>query len=237
MMVRALSADFLKIRGRGIWLLAIIGPLGIIALQAINFGIRYDYLTKLYAKDLWGGLLENIAGFVPLTLFLGFTLVCSLIANVEYQTSSWKQLLALPISRTAVFSSKFALTVIVLLMSCVLLTLGTIGLGLALKFDAPIPYMDIAKLGFYPFLAALPMLALQLWLSISFRNQGLGVSIGILCSVFSSFTWKAQDWMPLKWPILAYEGDNPLQFVMIGLICGIAVLLAGVVHFARKDVD
>lgn len=238
MMGRALSADFLKIRGKGIWLLAFIGPIGIIAMQGLNFGLRYDYLMKEYAADPWGGLLESILFFVPIALYLGITLVCSLMANVEHQLSSWKQLLALPITRTAVFSAKFVVAVLVLSVSCMLLTVGAAALGFGLGMDVQeIPYGDLIRLGFVPFMGALPLLALQLWLSLTTKNQGIAVSFGVTASVVSMFALQFPDWMPLKWPLLAYVGPGQTQIISAGLLSGAAITLLGLIHFNRRDVN
>lgn len=72
---RALSSDWLKIRGKGIWFLVFLAPLGLTAMQALNFGLRLDYLKEQYADNLWGGLLGNVVVFVPLSLMLGATIL------------------------------------------------------------------------------------------------------------------------------------------------------------------
>ena len=36
MMGKLLTADFLKIKRKGLWLLTLIGPLGVVALQMVN---------------------------------------------------------------------------------------------------------------------------------------------------------------------------------------------------------
>ncbi|MBA9083907.1 hypothetical protein FHR92_000350 [Fontibacillus solani] len=237
MMFRSLSADFLKIRGKGIWLLILIAPIGLVAMQALNFGLRFDYLMKQYSDDPWGGLIENIAMFVPIALYLGCTLVSSLVAGVEYQMSSWKQLLALPISRTAVYSGKFTLCFLLLTVSCLLLSIFTLALGLIFGFEMPLPIAESLRLGLYPFLAALPMLALQLWLSLSFRNQAVPVSIGISAAIISPFAQQLSEWFPLNWPVFGYSGPNQAYFIIAGLVVGMIIMLIGLIHFNRKDVD
>ncbi|AWP29806.1 ABC transporter permease [Paenibacillus sp. Cedars] len=238
MMFRALSADWLKIRGKGIWFLAALGPIGLAAMQGLNFGLRYDYLMKTYAADPWGGLLENVTFFVPIALFLGITLICSLMANVEHQLSSWKQLLALPISRTAVFSAKFVQAFLILCVSCILLTVCVTVLGTLLGMGADrMPYMDLIRIGFLPMFAALPVLAFQLWLSLTLKNQGISSAIGITASVVSMFAMEFPDWVPLKWPLLAYIGPEKATFIGAGLLLGAVIAAAGLIHFNRKDVD
>lgn len=238
MMWRALSADWLKIRGKGLWFLVFLGPIGLVAMQGLNFGLRYDYLREQYSEDLWGGLLDNVASFVPIALFLGGTLVCSLIANVEHQMSSWKQLLALPISRTSVFMAKLVLCLLLVAVSCLLLSVGTVTLGLVLGFKVElIPYLDVLRIGFMSYIAALPVIALQLWLSLANRNQTLPVALGITLSLVSIFSMVLSEWVPLTWPYMAWESSHRLLFSGAGLLLGLLILLPGALHFARKDVD
>ncbi|MWV45855.1 ABC transporter permease subunit [Paenibacillus sp. HJL G12] len=238
MVLRALSADLLKLRRRGVWFLVLLGSLGLVALQALNFGLRYDYLVRhLYKEDAWGGLIGEIVDFVPIALVLGVTLIASQIANVEHLNNSWKQLLALPISRAAVFTSKYLVGVIALTVACVLLFAGTIGLGLAFGFGAEhIPYLKILKLAFFPFLGALPMLALQLYLSLTFKNQALPIMIGITAAIATIFAGNYPDFLPLAWPFLAYYA-KPAVPVASGIVLFIIIYLLGTGHFARKDVD
>ncbi|MFX3636147.1 MAG: ABC transporter permease [Candidatus Pristimantibacillus sp.] len=236
MIGQALSSDFLKIRRKGLWFLAILGPVGLLAMQALNFGLRYDYLTKQYADDLWGGLLDNLLGFVPIALFLGITLVCSLLANVEHGTSSWKQLLALPISRTTVFAAKFALSAILIAFSCLLLAIGTVVLGLLLKFGwDDIPVLAILRISFFPYFAAFPGLALLLWLCMTVKNQALPITLGVLISVFTIVP--LTEWLPISWPLLGYAGPHQEIFVGAGLGCGLIIFILGAFHFNRKDVN
>lgn len=237
MMLRSLSSDFLKIRRKGIWFLIFLAPIGLVAMQALNFGLRLDYLKGQYAGHLWEGLIDNVAGFVPIALYLGVTLTSSLVANVEHQMSSWKQLLALPISRAAVFSAKFTLCFLLLTVSCLLLPIGTALLGLALGFGTDIPVATLVKVGFLPFLGALPLLALQLWLSLTFRNQSLPVSLGVALALISPFASQLSEFFPLNWPRFSYEGPHAEWFIGAGVVTGFVIMIMGLMHFNRKDVD
>lgn len=237
MLLRSLHADFLKIRRKGIWFLVFLAPIGLVTMQGLNFGLRFDYILRRYGDDLWGGLIENIEFFVPMALFLGCTLISSLVANIEHQMSSWKQLLALPVSRSSVFLAKFTMCVIVLSISCLLLPVFTAGLGLLLGFQTPLPIRELLTMGFYPYLAAWPLLALQLWLSLTFRNQALPVSIGIAAAILSPFTLDLSVWLPLNWATLAISDNSPLAYLLGGVSLGLFMLMISLLHFNRKDVD
>ncbi|UVI33823.1 ABC transporter permease [Paenibacillus spongiae] len=236
-MMRVMSAELLKIRKKMVWFLVVLGPLGVIGLQAVNFGLRYDYLTKQYADDLWGGLIGNVAMLMVPTLFMGLAILASMTAGIEHQTNAWKQTLALPISRAQVFAGKFLLSVLLLFCSSTLLVAGTIGLGAALGFDpGTVPYAKLLELIYYPYLAIMPFIALQVWMSVMMHNQAIPLTVGIVGTVFSMFSTRFEDWMPYKWPYLINAADNPLYSVAAGVATGIVVLAAGTLNFVRKDV-
>ncbi|MGE6578779.1 ABC transporter permease [Paenibacillus xylanexedens] len=234
---RALSSDWLKIRGKGIWFLVFLAPLGLTAMQALNFGLRLDYLKEQYADNLWGGLLGNVVVFVPLSLMLGATILSSMIANVEHEQGSWKQLLAMPISRPAVYLAKFLLACVLLVISCLLLTAGIVGLGLILGFHASeIPWTHAIKLGLLPLAGALPVLSLELWLTMVNKNQALPVTLGIVLAITGMFSLSISPSFPLAWAQMAWNGPNPYLYAGMGAGLGLLILLLGMVHFSRKDV-
>ncbi|MDQ6423625.1 ABC transporter permease [Paenibacillus sp. LHD-117] len=236
MIGKAIRADLLKIKGKGIWFLTFLAPIGLIAMQALNYGLRYDHMMKAYADDPWGNLLENILMFVPIALMMGITILSSMLANVEHHTSAWKQLLALPISRYAVFGAKFAIVAMLLAVSCAMLAIRTFALGVALGFDpSDFPSLDVAKLASYPYLASWTVLAPVLWMCVTYRNQSLPITIGIVAALLSIFP--ISEWVPISWPLASYKATHGETFVFAGLACGIAILLPTAVHFNRKDVS
>lgn len=237
-MMRVIASDWLKIRGRGVWLLALLGPLGVMAIQALNFGLRLDYMKSIYAGHLWEGLLEQTMQFVPMTLLLGSTLICSLIAGIEHQTGAWKQLLALPVSRISVFVSKLLLALMLLSVSCLLLPVFMAALGLLLGFPAvELPVIDLLRTGFPSFAAALPFTALQLWLSLVSRNQSLAVSVGVITAIMSPFLTSLPEWVPTNWVYYAWSEPGRPGFAGAGMALGLLLLIPGAVHFGRKDVS
>ncbi|WP_246096544.1 ABC transporter permease [Paenibacillus sinopodophylli] len=241
MMHKALSADFLKIRGKGLWLLIFSGPVGLIAMQALNYGLRYDYLMQKYTGRRWEALLADIQMFVPISLFLGVTLIPSLLSHIEHSTNAWKQLLALPISRGTVFRSKFALSIILLTASCTVLAVGIVLLGFSLRFElGDMPVGQILKLCFLPFFASLPAMALFLWLCINMKNQAIPITLGVLIAISSVFTGfipgTLSKILPVNWPMLSIAGPKQELFVGTGFLLSMAICLLGTFHFIRKDV-
>ncbi|MDZ5471742.1 ABC transporter permease [Bacillus sp. 31A1R] len=231
-----LASDFLKIRRKMIWFLIFLGPIGVLSLQAVNFTLRYEYLTDLYKADLWGGLMNNVTMLAVPTIFIGLAIITSMIANIEHQTNSWKQVLALPISKFSVFTAKFTLGLILLFVSSTLLGLGTIILGLVLKFGSSIPYLELLKIIYYPYFAVMPFIALQIWLAITYKNQATALTIGIIGTVVSMYAVIFPDWVPYKWPTLENQWGEPLYSVGFGLLVGLLIYLMGLLDFIRRDV-
>ncbi|MDF2921385.1 MAG: permease [Paenibacillaceae bacterium] len=231
MIRRLLAAELLKLRRTMVWVLVFLGPFGVVALTAVNFGLRYDYLVNLYRNDLWGGLLRNIAELTPLALLLGATLLASMLAGYEHRTNAWKQLLAMPVSRFAVFGAKFLTCALLLALSSVLLAVGTCLLGGFLGFGWSAPVAGILRISFYPMLASYAIAALQLWLSVVIKNQAFPMMAGIAGTIAGLFTFGLPRWVIWTLPIIGDHGA-----ALYGMAASILLVLAGVVHFSRRDV-
>ncbi|MNC39361.1 hypothetical protein D3C75_880160 [compost metagenome] len=52
-----LGAELIKLKRSMAIVLAVLGPVGVISMEAANFLLRYDYLVKQYEGRLWQGLL------------------------------------------------------------------------------------------------------------------------------------------------------------------------------------
>lgn len=235
-MTRVMVSEFLKIRRKMILFLVFLGPIGVIGLEAVNFGIRYDWLTDIYKDDLWGGLISEVAMLSIPTILIGLTILTSMIANIEHQTNAWKQLLALPISKTKVFTGKVLLSLLLLLIACLLLASGTILLGLLLNFGTDIPYLLLIKMCFFPCLASLPFITLQIWLAITIKNQAIPLTFGIIGAIVTMYSMNFPDWVPWKWPWLINEWDKPIYSVLAGLVIGLLVYFMSLIDFNRRDV-
>ena len=230
-----LRADFLKIKRKGLWFLAFLGPFGVIALQMVNYGVRKDYLLN-QSDDDWGYFLEYVHSFTPLALVLGIAILTSFMASVENETNAWKQLISLPVSKMSVYLSKFMVLGSLLFVSSLLLAVFSLGYGILLNLGDQIPYLELLKYSFYPYLAALPVLALQLWIASVSQNQGIPITTGVLGVIFAYSAFILPDWMIWKWPSLMNEWDEPLINVMLGIGVGTLLYIVGMLDFTRRDV-
>ncbi|MGE7130515.1 ABC transporter permease [Lysinibacillus xylanilyticus] len=235
MIGRLLTSDFLKIKRKGLWFLTALGPIGVVALQMVNYGIRRDYLLE-QSEDDWGYYLLNVHSFTPLAIVLGIAILTSFIASIENETNAWKQLIALPVSKLTVYLSKFTVLAILWFMSSTILMLFSMAYGVFLDLGDSIPYAEIAKFAYYPFFASLPILALQLWIASVCHNQGIPITVGIFGVIFAYSSFVLPDWMIWKWPSLMNQWDEPVINVMLGVGIGILLYIIGMIDFARRDV-
>ncbi|MFJ7889831.1 ABC transporter permease [Lysinibacillus xylanilyticus] len=235
MIGKLLTSDFLKIKRKGLWFLTALGPIGVVALQMVNYGLRKDYLLT-QSEDDWGYYLLNVHSFTPLAIVLGIAILTSFMASIENETNAWKQLIALPVSKLTVYLSKFTVLAILLFVSSTILMLMTMAYGVFLDLGESIPYAELVKFAYYPYFAALPILALQLWIASVCQNQGIPITVGIFGVIFAYSSYVLPDWMIWKWPSLMNQWDEPVINVMLGVSIGILLYIIGMIDFARRDV-
>jgi len=235
MIGKLLTSDFLKIKRKGLWFLTALGPIGVVALQMVNYGIRKDYLLQ-QSEDDWGYYLLNVHSFTPLAIVLGIAILTSFMASIENETNAWKQLIALPVSKLTVYLSKFTVLAILLFLSSTLLMLVTMAYGVFLDLGDSIPFGELAKFSYFPYFSALPILALQLWIASVCHNQGIPITVGIFGVIFAYSSYLLPDWMIWKWPSLMNQWDEPIINVMLGIGIGIVLYIIGTIDFARRDV-
>lgn len=234
-MKNMLQVDFLKIKRKGFYLLALLGPLGVVALQMVNYGVRKEYLLQ-QSDVYWNYYLMNVNAFTPLAVVLGIAILTSFITNIENEKSAWKMLLALPVSKMAVYLSKFTVLFIIFLISSCLLAIFTLAFGMYLDLGRDLPYQDVLSYSFYPFFAAIPILALQLWIATVSQNQAIPITTGIIGTILTYSAYNLPDWLIWKWPSLMNEWNEPIYNVLLGLGVGLIIYMLGMTDFVRRDV-
>jgi len=235
MMGKLLRVELMKIRRKGFWFLTFLGPIGVVALQVVNYSVRWDYLRTL-SDDHWLFYLENVSGFTPLALVLGIAILTSFMASIENETNAWKQLLALPVRKTSVYLAKFTVLSGLLFLASVLLCLATLVYGLTLDFGGGVPIIELLEYSFYPFFAALPILALQLWVAMVSENQGWPITVGVLNVILTYSAFSLPDWAFWKWPTLLNSWEEPMYSGLMGMGVGLVIYMVGMMDFVRRDV-
>lgn len=247
---RALSAEALKIRGTLALWMCLIAPATVVTLYVLQLTfVSYDTRPPMAAADAWKAFAGGaLALWILLMQPLFVTLEAALLAGLEHGNHQWKHLLALPLPRGVHYLAKLlALTGMValaIIALCLLIALGGWVLGyLQPNFGiggAP-PWAFLLPRMAQGFLAALLMVALQIWVSIRWRSFTVAVSFGMVATVAGYLIGQSArfaHWYPWTMPMQVLTAENGhLDFVLIASTLGF-VVVAGLAlwDFIRRDV-
>ncbi|KGM57545.1 hypothetical protein N799_05670 [Lysobacter arseniciresistens ZS79] len=249
-LLRALSAEALKLRGTLALWMCLVAPAAVVALITLKIASFEPGNRPMPApEDAWFTFAQQTLvfwAFLMLPLFV--TLQSALLAGLEHGNRQWKHLLALPLPRGAHYLAKqFALTATVTLAMASLLVLIPLGGWLLALLQ---PGSGIAGAPPWAFLAtrigaclvaALLIIALHHWISIRWRSFTVAVSVGMIASVGSILIGQSERFGHLyPWSIpaqvLAGRGGERIEMAMlIGLIGGLVVTGLGLWSFVRRD--
>ncbi|MFC4402209.1 ABC transporter permease [Gracilibacillus xinjiangensis] len=170
------SSEWYKLRKSKIIGILLVGPMvglfiGLTAgLDNLGTGMN-EWYVKLLSMNLTYALL-----FLPLITGVLASTTC----RYEHQSGGWKQLLALPVTRGRVFASKYIL-LMALVMVIQLLYLGSIYLvGIIDGIQDAFPLAIVWKSIFGGWVATLPLVGLQLWMSILFKSFAAPFAVNVI---------------------------------------------------------
>lgn len=234
MMWRILLAEGMKLK-RICWWLPVV--------QAVSLTMMTALEWYLYFRQGPGGVYAGFAVmymFLSFVMLLGTTLLASIISGIEHDTRTWKQLLAMPVPRSFVYFAKVAWVALLQALTSLLIVAGMTAIWL-LYTSEPVPWDLMLKQPLYVFVALLPVLAIQLWLSTRLANQALPLAAGIFGSIASLFLARTElsflKALPWAYPALSSPLlSGHLVWVMAGLVVGALIIAAGSADFARREV-
>jgi lantibiotic transport system permease protein len=244
-LLRAVSAESLKIKRTLALRLAIAAPLLIVLLQS---GV---YLSRGEDLEHAGG--NPVTGFARgiMTLwtliFLPFyaTLACSLLASIDHHDHHWDQLFALPISRRSIYAAKWITVVGLVVLSSVAIPVFTLVAAELLRlvrhewsgfaFPLRTTLDGVAR----SCAAALLLISLQFWFSLRWQSFVLALAIGIagIMSGIILITAPIRFLSIYPWtaPAAAASPSRPLLALIWGLSTGLILGAAACWRLARRD--
>jgi hypothetical protein len=207
-------------------------------------GTQHEWaeLTSLILK-LWAGLM--------MPLFI--TLEAALIAGLDHSENQWKSLFARPVPRWTFYVAKLIVIVAMTAASSLLLAAGIVADGAVLPriqsqvvFGRPVPWGEIigdsARIACLAFLP----LTIQYWVSMRWRSFAVAIGAGIM-GIVVSFVAIASASQTAAWPqyfpwalpmlILAKQNHNLELAIMISLVLGLLVGVAGCLNFVSREIS
>ena len=195
--------------------------------------------------DVW--LVTAISIWSFFMLPMSVTALTALVAHMEHGPKSWDHLRSLPVPRWRLYAAKAVMVLaVVAIMSALtlVLTWGAVMLAAAIKPElAPSGPLDV---GLYAatmgkvFLAAILMVAIQLWTALRFASFVPALVIGIGGTFFSVVATSAKQgvFFPWQMPVnmLATEAWRVNTALGLGCGLGLAVLALATAHLSRREV-
>lgn len=240
-MLRVLTVELRKLNRSLAAALAFAAP-GLIAV--------FTFFNVLRGKapqpwDMWMVSALGIWAFFMLPMSV--TALTALVAQMEHGPRSWDHLRALPLRRWTLYAAKaVSVFLVVALMSAgvLVLTWAAVRLAVAVKpelnptgpFDARTYLETMGRM----YLAAMLLIAVQLWLALRFSSFVPGLVVGIGGTFFAVVASSARAGVFLPWqmPInmLATEGWRVHTALGLGLGGGLLALTLALWHLSRREV-
>ncbi|MCI4566877.1 ABC transporter permease [Lysobacter sp. CFH 32150] len=248
-LLRALSAESLKLRGTLALWMCLVTPLTVVVLYVLQLTFTdYGKRPPLPPAEAWMMFAQSVlALWTLLMLPLFVTLESALVAGLEHGNQQWKHLMALPVPRSVHYLAKLvaviAMVALAMGLLCLLIPLGGWVLGhLQPRFGiggAP-PWSFLLPRIAMIFATALLMIALQTWVAIRWHSFTIAVATGMTATVMGFLIGQSARFGPYyPWTmpvqVLAREGQH-VDFVLVAGTCGCLVVTAFALwDFLRRE--
>lgn len=243
MMAAILHSEWYKLRkSKALFVLLAVPLLGVLA------GLTADMETGIPGAEWFSiiSAINNPYGLLFLPLMTG--VLAGTICRYEHQEGGWKQLLALPVTRERVFLAKYMLLLAVMAGMQLLYVAAVYGAGLMQGATEPFPFELLAKIALGGWVAAFPLIALQLWVSIMWKSFAAPFVINVIFTLPAVMIVNSEKFGPYyPWTqpfLMMYAGNRQDQLFFIPwdqllLVVGGSFLiffLGGLLCFQRKPV-
>jgi hypothetical protein len=200
--IHSLQSERIKMRRSAAFWLVVAGALFIPSILTI-LQIFYPekFSPMVMQGDYWRSLYKHSWETMAILLLpTGVILSTSLITQMEYKNNTWKQVFASPQSLSTIFLSKLTITLLMMLAFFIFFTLGILisaylppllnGTNAFPSAEIPIDIFVWGTMKF--FVACLPIVAIQYFISMRFKNFLVSVGVGLAMIVASIFAlqWK-----------------------------------------------
>ncbi|MEQ7807712.1 ABC transporter permease [Priestia aryabhattai] len=243
-MKEILTVEKLKLKRSKIWILYILGPLIGVMLAYTNFYNNYELFVQPGDNE-WIEAWTQVAIFMgPFVLPIMVGVYAAFVCRSEHVSGGWKQLLALPVQRTKIFLGKFLITATMIAVTLFIVLILFLGFGLVKGINGDLPMLTLIGYCIKGFLACLPLMLLQLIISIRSKTFGIPLAVSIvftLPAIIVASTPLGQIY-PWTQPMLAMSpvDESPIEsyftFYTLLSILSIALLYFGIRNFAKRDI-
>lgn len=240
-MLAVLSVEIRKLNRSLALLLAVAAP------SLIAIFVFFNLLRGKAPQpwEMWMVSATGIWAFFMLPMSV--TALTALVAHMEHGPKAWDHLRSLPLPRSRLYAAKAIMVLVIVAMmsaATLMLTWGAVTLAMAIKPDltptGPLDFALYAATMGKVFLAAILMVAIQLWTALRFASFVPALALGIGGTFFSVVATAAKQgvFFPWQMPVnmLATEAWRVNTALALGCGLGLVVLALAVAHLARREV-
>ncbi|MBX3477654.1 MAG: ABC transporter permease [Brevundimonas sp.] len=240
-MLAPLHVEFVKLKRSLALVVALLAP-GLIALFTFFNALR---MKTPGSWDVWLTSSAGIWAFFMLPMSV--TALTALVAHMEHGPRTWDHLRALPVPRWRLYAAKaVGVLALVALMSVAVPTLSWAALQAGSAIQPGIRPTGVVDWGHQAgvlgrmYLAALMLIAIQLWVALRFHSFVPALSVGIGGTFFAVVATSAKQGVFLPWQMpvnmLASEPWRVQTALGLGCVGGLAVLVLMLVSLSRREV-
>lgn len=240
--MNVLRSEWLKMRKSNIWLLVFVSPL---LASLIGFGESSGEVLAQWEYTYAMMAMLHAMLFLPLLTGVFAAFVC----RYEHAGGGWKQLLALPVSRTSLYMAKFTIVLALLAVTQLLFVAGLLIVGRIKGFDTAVPWEIILRGVFGGWIAAVPLAALQLAVSVAWASFAAPLALNVIFTLPNMLVAQSEQYgpyypwaQPMLSMLLPPEGGfgafNVSLETLVFVIGGSFVLFfaSGLTYFIRKEI-
>jgi len=175
-MIALLRAELLKLRKSGFRFFILAVPIAVFPSATVRLSFAEEHGFNRWLEPAIMATLSYGLLFLPIATALLAGLVC----RFEHQAGGWKQLLGLPVTRGRVYAAKFGVLAMAALAMQAMYLAALFAAGKVSGIGDPFPWILIWKSALGGWVAALPLLALQLWLAVMWRSFAAPFAVNVI---------------------------------------------------------
>lgn len=251
--MKAISLELYKLRHKHLFLMVI---LFLIVEIGWAFMVTNMSITRNPDNAGWEPLIAMLSSMNGLFLPILSAICVSRICDMEHKGNTWKLLLSISVRRGELYAAKYVSAVIIMLWACTFQVLAIIAFGIIQGFEMPVPLVLLIQFLGGTALTTMFIIGLQQWVSMAVKNQAFALSlgmvggfIGVVADLLPSgvrriFVWSyytglspiTQSYTSEKMQFIVRDMSSLLPVMMVLVVAGIAIYLAGSIHVSRQEV-
>lgn len=244
-MWKLFQSEFLKLRKSAIWLLIFVSPILSLLLGLGELSEMTDFEQHQWTATLGIMAVSHAILFLPLLTGVFSSFIC----RYEHVGGGWKQLLTMPVSRKNVYLVKVLIVSFLIGLTQLLFVSGLFLIGWLKGFSMDIPWDVIGTSVLGGWLACLPLIALQMFVSVAWSSFAAPLAVNVIFTIPNMLIVNSEKFGPYyPWAqpfllMMPSTGENfgalnvsatTLFIVVLGSL--VLFLGSGLGYFMRKEI-